>query len=326
MADYTKDIKLKFKVDTSTLNTIEKQFSDVLSVIDSSAGEEFKKYQASVKLLKTYQDALSAISDLQGEQWDAERKRLQQQIEVLQDYKNLDVSGGVEEQGDDFSSKLEDVGTWFIDKLAGVFEDAWNEAKDLIDYSQLSSSSTRELSLQYGFTGSEAYGYQKALDLVGLSSMEDLMYANQQERKQFYDAFEKYTEKYNRLADSGFFEQLQDVQYEWQDIQEELQVELIQFFANNKDLIVDVLKFGLKVGEALMSAISWLVNLGGGNRSASASSAAASDIIRNYSTNKSSQTNVKIDNTFNGISNKDQNMLTNAGQMVYGQIIKALEQ
>lgn len=330
MADFTKDIRLKFKVDTRTLDTIEKQFSDVLNVIDSSAAEEFKKYQSSIKLLKTYQDALEAISDLQGENWDKERQRLQEQIELLKDYKNLDLTDEIEDIAGGSESNLEalkDIGQWFIKQLTKVFTDAWQEAQELVDYGQLSSSRTRELSLGYGFSGAQAYGYEKALSLVGLSSMEDLMYANRQEREQFYNAFEKYTEKYNKLADSGFFEELQDVQYEWGEIQNDFQLEIIQFFADNKDLIVSTMKFGLKVGEVLIQTLGKIVDtFSTGGRSDYTKSSAISDVIKNYSTNKSSQVSVKVDNTFNGIGTKDQSMLTNAGQMVWGQIIKALEQ
>lgn len=330
MADFTKDIRLKFKVDTKTLDTIERQFSDVLDVIDSNAAEEFKKYQASIKLLKTYQDALSAIADLQGENWDKERQRLQEQIELIKDYKNLDLSdeaGDISEGSQKNLDALKDVGQWFIKQLTKVFTDAWQEAQELVDYGQLSSSATRELRLGYGFSGAQAYGYEQALSLVGLSSMEDLWYANPQEREQFYNAFEKYTEKYNKLADSGFFEELQEVQYEWKEIQDDFQLEIIQFFADNKDLIVNTMKFGLKVGEVLIQTLGKLVDaLNTSGRSDSTRSSAISDVIRNYSTNKNSQVSVKVDNTFNGIGTKDQSMLTNAGQMVWGQIIKALEQ
>lgn len=328
MADFTKDIRLKFKVDTNTLGTIEKQFANVLNVIDSSASEEFKKYQSSIKLLKTYQDALSAISDLQGENWDKERQRLQEQIEILKDYKNLDVSKGEPGEEDsrleDLKDALTDAGDWFIGKLRKTFSNAWKEAQNLVDYGQLSSSSTRELAFSYGFTGSQAYGYQKALQLVGLNDMDDLMYANAQERQQFYEAFEKYTEKYNKLADSGFFEDLQEVQYEWQDIQEEFQMEIIQFFADNKDLIINVMRFGLKVGEFLIKALGKIVGLFDSSPSYSRSSA-TSDVIRNYSSNKNNNVTVKIDNTFNGMTQKDSSMYSRASEMSNASLIKSIE-
>lgn len=346
--DFIKDIKLKFKVDTSTLNAIEKEFNDTLSVIDKSASEDFKKYQAAVKELAKYQQALEDISTFEGEQWDEQRKRLEQQIELLKDYKNVvlededaagdgksfgkslfgSLFGGADSDKEDyaefFADQIKNVASWFIGKLKDTFTNAWNELKEMVDYSQLSSSKTRSLALGYGFSSSEAYGYDKAMSMLGLSSMEDLMYANPQEREQFYEAFTKYSQKYTELEESGFFESMQETMFEFEEFKQDMQMEVIQFIADNKDTIMSAMKIGIKAGEYLIFALGKILDsFSSEGRSSSSRASATSDIIRNYKSQ--STTNVTVDNTFNNVAKGDQTWLANAGQMVYTNVIKALK-
>lgn len=212
-----------------------------------------------------------------------------------------------------------------LKEFSNIVHDALDEMSDMLEYSQLSSARTRELAFGYGFSSSQAFGYERALQAVGLESMEDLMYANQQEQAQFREAFSKYTAKYDELYDSGFFEQLQEYQFEMQDFKFEMQQEVIEFFMNNKDTIMTTMRAVMKTSEFVLTALSKIIEFldSGRIRSSSERSAAVSDIINSYSTSKS--TNVKIDNTFNNVSKSDQSWLANAGTMTYEQVIKALE-
>lgn len=210
-------------------------------------------------------------------------------------------------------------------EFGNIVNDALNELDNMLQYSQFSSSRTRELAFGYGFSSSEAFAYERALEAVGLTSMEDLMYANTQEQKQFREAFTKYSEKYDELYDSGFFEKMQEYQFEMQDFKFEMQQEIIEFFINNKDIIMTVMTSVIEMSEAVLTGFAWLIDFfdRSGARSSSDRAAATSDIISQYSTSKS--TNVNIDNTFNNVSKIDQPWLARAGSVTYEQIIKALK-
>lgn len=214
---------------------------------------------------------------------------------------------------------------WALDKFKSIVTGALDDMKDMLEYSQLSNAHTRELAFGYGFSSSQAFGYDKALQAVGLSSMDDLMYANPQERQQFFEAFEKYSNKYDELYDSGFFEQMQEYQYEMEDFKFEMQMNIVEFFMQNKDTMIDMMEFAIDAAEVIISGFSWLINFleRGHHQSSSERAAAVSDVINSYSTSKS--TNVSIDNTFNNVSSTDRSWLAHAGSLTYDQIIKALE-
>lgn len=206
--------------------------------------------------------------------------------------------------------------------LQNIFKEAWKELGNMIDYSRLSNAETRELAFQYGFSGSQAYGYKQAMGMMGFKSQEDLMYATPEEASKFQELMSKYTEKYSQLYDSGFFEEYRDFQIEMQDFKQEMTMEVVKFFMENKDLIKTGMRAIMELAKTALSILSWLTNLFAHERTSEERISATSDIINSYgSTNN---TNIKIDNTFNNVSQEDQTWLANAGQMTYEQVIKAL--
>lgn len=212
-----------------------------------------------------------------------------------------------------------------IEEFSKIIDNALDELNNMLQFSQLSSAKTREYAFGYGMSSSQAYGFEKAMQMVGLSSEEDLWYMNPQEQRQFYDAMTKYSERYSQLYDQGFFETLQEYQYEMEEFKLDMQLEIIEFFMNNKDTIMTVLKFLMKSGEYVVQALGWIVDFFNTNeRSSSQRAADTMDIINSHSSTTNKQTNVKIDNTFNNVSNSDQTWLANAGAMTYEQVVQAL--
>ena len=188
----------------------------------------------------------------------------------------------------------------------------------------MSNANTRESALQYGFSSSEAYGFEKAKSLLGFDSEEDLFYANTQELQQFRQASEKYSNYYTNLYDSGFFKQLQEYQYEMKDFKQELQMQVIRFFMDNKDTIKSGMQAIMDVAKILMNIFTWLVNVFGGHLGTEGMS--STDIVNQYSnsSNQTNNTNVNVSNTFNNVAKNDETWLANAGSMTYQQVIKAL--
>lgn len=224
----------------------------------------------------------------------------------------------------EFTSKVKtefaSIGKQFASELTSAiktaFSDAIEEMKSMLEYSQLSNAATREYAFKYGFSSSEAYGFDKALSAVGLSSEEDLFYANTQELQQFRTAFEKYSNRYQELYDKGFFEQMQEYQFEMADFKNEVTLEIVQFFMDNKDTIKTVMKAIIDVSKFIVQALGWIVDLLNGPQRAT-----VSEVVTNYRT---SNTNVSVNNSFTNVAKNDETWLVNAGELTYEQIIQAL--
>lgn len=216
--------------------------------------------------------------------------------------------------GNAVTKSLLAAGEVFVDFI----KKSWQELGDMVSYSTLSNERTRELAFGRGLTGSQAYGYQKAMDIMGFQSEEDLMFASGSQKEKFQELMNKYNEKYTELYDSGFFEKYMEFQYEMEDMKQELMVEVVGFFMENKDTIKTVMNALLRFAKVGIEGFGWIID----NFSGGANAASSSDIIRNY--NSSNSTTIKIDNTFNGVNTSDQSKLLNAGQMTYLPLIQSL--
>lgn len=223
--------------------------------------------------------------------------------------------------GDALGSGIKKAGSWALDKLENVLADALDEMDELLRYSLMTDSEVRERKFTYGFSSAQAYGFDKALSMLNISE-DDLMYMNPQQSEKFREAFTKYTDKYNQLADSGFFEKQLEYQIEMNEFKEDMKLEVVGFLMENKDLIKDVLTFGMQFMEIGIKAFGWLIN-SFGQSAGRIGQADAASVLSNYNTKTN---NVQITNTFNGIGAKDKTWLANAGQMSYEQIIAQLNQ
>lgn len=355
MDKYVKTVKFDFDYDKQSLDSInaeiDKEIANLQNILTGDIGTD-------------YADAIvSAISDLDAQKLDLnttftnatangstfdETSDMSEFIDGLDIINEIltEINEVIQEENDkeqaeidfeDFKSKATDLVkntltnafNSFVSNVKDAFSDAWEELDNILAYSKLSDSNTRELAFTYGFNSSEAYGYDKSMDILGLESFEDLMYMTAQEQEQFNELFKNYSSRYADLYDSGFFTDLQDYNVEMANFQEEMQLELVQFFMDNKDTIQTTMKAMIDLSSYAIKVLGWFVdNWGGGTAiSDSAKSAATSDIVNQYSSSNSSttNTNVNVDNTFNNVASSDQSWLANAGQLTYEQVIKALE-
>lgn len=224
------------------------------------------------------------------------------------------------------AQKLMQIGQSFLDGLKNVMSDAMEEMKDVLTYSQLTDAQVREQAFTYGFSQSENYAFSQTMDLMGFSSFEDLYYMNSQQQAKFQEKFLEYQDRYAELYDSGYFTDMQDFQWEMKEFKEDLTYEVMTWMMDNKDMLMNLMEVITEFAMFTIEALGWIVDYFGNQseRSDSARRAETIDIINNNSVSKNS-TNVKIDNTFNNVDNKDRTWLANAGEMTYEQIIKALE-
>lgn len=206
----------------------------------------------------------------------------------------------------------------FSSTITDSFKNGIKELQDMLDYSKLSNATTRDLAFSYGFSSSEAYGYSKAMDMLGFNSEEDLFYANQQEMQQFREAFEKYSDYYTKLYDDGFFAKMQEYQFEMQDFKQEMSLQVASFFMDNKELIKSGLTAMLKISEVVLKIASYLLG------TSSYQAATVADVISQYNQTTNKNINTNINNTFNGVAKSDETYFANAGTMTYQQVLKAL--
>lgn len=211
-----------------------------------------------------------------------------------------------------------------IDSFVDTFKNAWKEMSSMLDYSQMTDSAIRDLKLTYGFSSAQAYGWSKAQTLTGITSEEDLYYANDQQLAEFKEAFEKYSDYYTNLAESGYFEQLEEFNYEMDNFKTEMQQQVIQFFIENKDIITSGMKAILTISSAVLNIASFMF---GGNSSDVAST---SDVLSKYSqttTNSNISVSISNNNEFNNVddSQSTTNAINSASNSIYRQIIQALQ-
>lgn len=341
MDKFTKQILLDVQVDKSSLDTVQKDISNLkkFKLIDDSSAEKLSKsleeYEKKQLAIKRLQEDIVKLRKLDTDESKAVVEELQEQQKLIagdtesllpDELQDKDDGLDLEQFKSSFASTMSGIAASFLKNLADVFSNAWKEAEEMLEFSQLSNARTRELSFQYGFTGSQAYGYTQAMQMVGLESEEDLMYANQQELAQFREAFDKYTTKYEELYDSGFFETMQEYQYEMEDFKQEMQLEVVGFFMDNKTTIMNGMKALMSMAEGVLSIVGPILDFfsKGADRDSSQRTAATNDIINTYSSSTSKNMSVKIDNQFNNVSQSDKTWLANSGSLVTEQLIKAI--
>lgn len=310
---YSKAFVVSFKTDKASYDETKK----LIDSLSKSLTQEGGFSEETLKILQEYSETLGN-SKIEFIKKDDEFKA--QEIENTND-----IALNTIEKIDNFiSDKVSELGN-FVKRKVDVFftdllRDTIDEIKEINKYQYLSNADVRNQAFTYGFNAAQNYAFSKASDLLGVSSEEDLMYLNPNQRAKFQEKFIEYSDRYTKLYDSGFFNTLQDFTWEWEEFKEDLQYELINFFMTNKDLLKSLMVTGMNLLQEILTivgAINDSIGVAYGSRAST-----VSDIINNSVSN--ANTTVKIDNTFNNVSRNDQQWLANAGTMTYQQIITAL--
>lgn len=305
--DSVKDVEADLKRFGQDLNDdINKSVIDAMKVYRTNQAslkqidkqiQEYSKLQNkdAKKVIELLKKAKAEITGRTEEQEEAEDLALKQ-AKQKQEYKEATLAFVKKELAAGLNKAL--------DKLKDILEKAWKELGNILNFSKLSNETTRNLRFSYGFSSAQAYGFTQAKNMLGLTSDEDLMYMNSQEKEQFLSAFNKYTEKYDRLYDQGFFTQLQEYQVEMAEFKQDVLLEFAQFFIENKDVLKTAMQGIIKMTEIVVSGLAWLVSKAGGP-----SIGTSSDIINNYG---SKTVSVRVDNTFNGVARDNATQFENA--------------
>ena len=319
---FLKNIELNFKPSKKSLDDIEDTLSKLGSKLKLS--EDQKKAITNLKSLKNEIAELeSIISDL-GNTDDKLVKDIKNELDKkVKEYNKLLGKDEQKEKVKEITTEIKGLlvddliklGTKFVGDLRQIFKDAWKELDNTLQYSLLSNEQTRNLAFGYGFSASQAYGFSKALSVTGINNEENLMYANAEQLKLFKEAFEKYSDKYEKIYDSGLFNKMYEYQVEMEEFKEDMKLEVVEFFVDNKDTIKDGMMALMDISKVVLDIFSFM--FGTYNSRVSA----ASDVISSYS---SVTNNVSVSNTFNGIDAGNQQNLARLGAMTTEQLMASI--
>ena len=206
------------------------------------------------------------------------------------------------------------------DKVIQVLE----KVQDVVDYSRLSNQAVREQAFEFGFSPAENYAYTQTMDVMGLSSFEDLYFLTENQWTRFNNNFEEFQERYTKLYDEGFFDAVEDFNYQIAEWEEEMKYEFLQFLVNNKENAIDLLDIGENILELIVKITSWLVGEGEGARRRRRTSEVA-EIVGTGNSSTTKNITVTFSPVFNGVGSETKASLDTSLSLVKEQILLALE-
>ena len=214
-----------------------------------------------------------------------------------------------------------------VDGFKNLVSDSIEEFKNLASYSFDTSlkinNTAREQALTYGLSESENYALSRTRERMNITSEEDMLTMTPRQQEEFARLVGKYSGEYEKLSNQQLLAKYEEFTSDFEDFKDDLTFEVIEFFANNKDTIINLLDFTMKCLEGILDAINFISKFFGANNGTNNTT---SDILKSYSiSNNNSSTNVKISNNFNDVSTKDLSTYTRAGEMVNEQLINALK-
>lgn len=207
---------------------------------------------------------------------------------------------------------VEEIGRDIREKIEGLYDNAIkliDNASRYSDSSKLYNSDITSLKWNYGFNSSQAYAYSKANSITGVNSMEDLWKLTSEQREFYSQMFDRYLNQYEKWQESGFLQDFQDFQIEWSLFKENLEVEVVEFFMDNKNTIkslltslMQFLETSLPILNGILQVITSLTNWFFSKSSLSPSSA---DVVSQW-------TNSNINNTQQHVNVENKVSLTNS--------------
>ena len=264
----------------------------------------------------------------------------------LERLKEIVKTGGTGGQGETPTSETVDGesavgGTWWITaiklfskvatktvneikKISAKFLKEFQKVQDLVDYSRLSNQAVREQAFEFGFSPSENYAYSKAMDVMGLSGFEDLYFLTEKQWTRFNNNFEKFQERYTRLYDEGFFESVEDFNYQLAEWEEDLKYTFLQFVVDNKEDVMDLLDLVENILETTVKMTSWFLGESAGAKRRRRASEVA-EIVGTGNSTTTKNTTVTFSPVFNGVGSETKASLDTSLSLVKEQILLALE-
>lgn len=240
---------------------------------------------------------------------------------------------------DKMADSIENFKDKALETLKNFAEEALEELEEMASWDVFGSTKynkdASEMYMSYGLQGADAYAMNRALEATGIDDIETYLTDPMVRGNQaLLDAFDEQYEiaKKQYKEDLEIAKSYQEFQKEFDVFKRELKKSLIDFFMDNKDTIMTILKFLMKSMQLIVDLVGDIVSFFGGNtvkdRNDEQRQSDMNELlgVTNNSTisydNRSN--NVNVNNTYNGVGKVDQGMLQNVGQMTYQQIIEYL--
>lgn len=171
------------------------------------------------------------------------------------------------------------------------------------------NAAARRTQLTYGITGAQAWGFNQASTMFGVSGIEDLLYMSAGQRAAFTQYMQRQEQMFGRLERSGVLESIQEMQLDFALFKQELSMQFLEWIANNKDLILGVMKLTLNVLKGLLTALSKVATLFGidtSNNTYGFGASAMSDASSINSSVSNRSVKVSMTNNINGMFGQNQ--------------------
>lgn len=251
-------------------------------------------------------------------------KKLRKELSEVKmpDFGKMFLGDGDPKRVKELEGLVSNVTSKSLDKLKSILDDALDELSDITKYSRMTDAEVRELKLGYGFSSSQAYGYDKAMGMLGIGSMEDLMWADSQQLAQFRRLFEKYSNYYEETMTPEYVEKQLEYQVAMEEFKLDLQNSVISFFLENQDTIMSLMDLSIDFMKFVTMALGNILKaFSNGGRSENARDRETSSILSSYTSN-TKNTNINQTNNFNNVSKQDQTWLQNSSQLAYKQLVE----
>lgn len=180
--------------------------------------------------------------------------------------------------------------------------------------SLIMNAEARRQQMKYGLSNAQNWALTRTMSLLNLQNDEDLMYMNQNQRQLFTNFMTKYSRWYDQLESSGVLQTVQQFQLDFAMFKQELAMDFMKWFADNKTLLFDSIKTIARATTWILQALMNLINgfhIGSSwNNYGGTLSGSMSDYIngRSISNSRNVTINVHQSNTATGVLSSQESL------------------
>ena len=241
---------LQEEVAEEARQTLEDSKQELQDLLEGLAKGEITLDDKVKEQISDLTDEIQVLSELLEERDEKEREETLAEL-----FKRFQKNDFGNEHIEYLVAKLKALLKKLWEDIKETIKESWEELSNVLNYSLLTDSQIRESKFTYGFSDAEAYAFDMAKNLLGIKD-EDLYYMSEEQWSKFTEKFNEYATRYDNLYDAGFFKTLQEYNWATQEFEEDLQYSIMQFFVDNKDLIIDVLHATMDFTEGALQALS----------------------------------------------------------------------
>lgn len=314
----TEFIQKNFKLMTDSINNLS---VDQLKDLDSSLAEAYSHVDRTTETAQVMRDMLAVINEAKEKKIGDINEDLEKDqkgnktLEYLKTFgltfKNKisdDVNRNLGAEG--MAGKVYDVVKKGIEAIKTLISSGWEELTNIASYDLANSYTYNETAwstmLTYGTSSAQSYAINKTMTELGISNEDDLYQAMMSEnfQKKWAERIGYYTDKYNSLADSGMLQTIQEFTLEFEEFKTDFQYQVMDWFVDNKDVIMGALNLGMQLMEGILNAVSGIANFLGINspKTDTEQKQAAIEVLNSHANN------VTTNNTNNTTNNNTVNL------------------